>query len=526
MSRIGLWSRKLITVTNAQVICIAWTDILSGFVQSAHNELLVMSPWITTAAARLISHGLAGAGPVKLQIIARLDESDFLTGASHVDAFRPEIYPPNARPEFRALPMLHGKMLLSDRKRVIIGSANMTDGGLYRNHEVCLLLDSPQIGQDCADAFFKFWHMASPLPTDYLSNIESILEEALPNTDEEVAEPPASSGSPRLRTRRRTPRFKYLSPSQATKARRHLADILALGPPDEIPPEGVSSAMSWLTGVLKSLPREKRLSDGVIRHVESLMYHPDLSVRSTAIDRAGRNGLRSLVPRLQALATNPTEPERVRSAAAFSLAILGSQEAFATLATLSSSDGDVGRWARRGCFLLLDVIHQEDQIWFLSELQVQDPVSVVDLARRCQMASGMVSERMTKALLVEKCATGLWTESDVEALACIMMLVAQLLNTRRKRVQLGMINQSVAEAFGVAPGDLRHGPLSPSLLRSLASSGFSDPGLSLLLGPTWAKFKGHETSVREVLSSAPRFSPVLGVIESYQPNKPDAGDGK
>jgi len=516
----------VITVTNAQVICMAWTDILSDFVRSTHGELLVMSPWITTAAARLISQGLAGTGPVKLQIIARLDESDFVTGASHVDAFRPQIYPPNARPDFRALPMLHGKMLLSDRKRVIIGSANMTDGGLYRNHEVCLLLDSSEIGQDCADAFFKFWHMASPLPTDYLSSIESILEEARPNTDEEVAQAQVSSRSLRLRTIRRTPRFKYVSPSQTTKARRHLADILAMAPPDETPPEDVNSALSWLTGVLKSLPREERLIGGVIRHVESLMYHPDLSVRCTAIDRAGRNGLRSLVPRLQSIATNPTEPDRVRSAAVFSLAILGSQEAFVTLATLSSSDGDVGRWARRGCFLLLDVVNEEDHMRFLHELQIQNPVSVVDLARRCRMASGMISERMTKALLLEKYATGLWTESDIEALVCIMILIAQLLKTRRNRVQLGTIIQIAAEAFGVAPGDLRYGPLSPSLLRGLVSSGLHDDGLSLLLGISWDKFKGHKTSAREGLTSAPRFLRVLEIIESCQPNKPDAGDGK
>ena len=141
------------------------------------------------------------------------------------------------------------------------------------------------------------------------------------------------------------------------------------------------------------------------------------------------------------------------------------------------------------------------------------------------MGSGTVSERMTKALLLEKCATGLWTELDIETLACIMMLISHLLKTRRKRIQLSVINHRAANAFCVAPGDLRHGPLSPSLLRSLASSGFSDPGLSLLLGPTWAKFKGDETSLRNVLSSSPRFFPVLEIIESYQP-KPDAADGK
>ena len=88
-----------------------------------------------------------------------------MSGSSHVEAFKPNMYPSSTNVEIRALPMLHGKMLVADRKRVIIGSANLTEGGLHRNHEVCLLLDSDKIGEECAAVFFRFWEMATQFGT-------------------------------------------------------------------------------------------------------------------------------------------------------------------------------------------------------------------------------------------------------------------------------------------------------------------------------------------------------------------------
>jgi hypothetical protein len=126
----------------------------------------VASPWITEAAAKVISHELASVGPVSVQILARMDEADFLCGSSHIVAFRRNTYPGHVRVVFRALPMLHGKMLVADRERVILGSATLTEGGLYRNHEISLQVDSRELGEACAQEFFRLWSIASPIPDD------------------------------------------------------------------------------------------------------------------------------------------------------------------------------------------------------------------------------------------------------------------------------------------------------------------------------------------------------------------------
>ena len=101
------------------------------------------------------------------------------------------------------------------------------------------------------------------------------------------------------------------------------------------------------------------------------MYHPDTSVRATAIDRAGRTGNRIFLGTwLQALAANVSEAPGVRSAAVFALALLGSPESFSTLAGLLEEPGDTGRWARRACFLLISSIDSEGSSWLLRQLAV------------------------------------------------------------------------------------------------------------------------------------------------------------
>jgi PLD-like domain/HEAT repeats len=503
----------MIQITDAQVISMAWTDALSTFVKNTRGELLLMSPWITTAAASLISHSLAEVGPVKLQILARLDEADFMSGASHIAAFKPATYPASTHIEIRALPMLHGKMLIADRQRVIIGSANMTEGGLHRNHEVCLLLDSLQIGQECAEVFFRFWAMASPLPDDYLSRLEETIEETLPKSDDEHDLGSERSSPPPRRRRRLTATFKYVRPTGATSARRQLAQLLQVTPLGNMAPENTQEALAWLTRTLRFLPDNERRSDAIVRRIERLMYHPDIGVRATAIDRAGRSGNRVFLARLQALVTNPTEDKQVRSAAAFSLGLLGSPEVFPVLGSLASDKGDVGRWARRGCFLLLNVVDYENVSWLLSELHVEEPATIRQLVNRCSIGSGTVAERLTKALVVEKLATKEWTESDIKALVYIMKLTAEAVVAVKRFSRLGAVIRCSADALRIAPGDLRHGPLSPALLRLLSESGFSDQGLSVLLGAIWSDIQRNDSSISAVLHANPRFEPALRVIE-------------
>jgi hypothetical protein len=442
-------------IPGPRVVAGAWLDTLSAFVRGVRQELLIASPWITGAAARLISHELASVGPVTLQILARMDESDFISGSSHILAFRERTYPGHVRVVFRALPMLHAKMLVADRQRVIVGSANLTEGGLYRNHEMSLQVDSPQLGEACAREYFRLWSVAFPVPDEYLDMLESAIDEALPLPEEDEI-PTQSKGSkpPRNKPIKHPAGFRYVTPPGASVARSLVAQTLRLPPPDSVAHEPRDAARLWLERTLKFLPREERSAPSTTHRLERLMYHPDIGVRAVAVDRAGRSGNRFFLPRLQALATNVSEPAQVRGAAAFSLGLLGSPEAFSTLGSLLQEEHDTGRWARRGCFLLINDVDTEGQLWLLRSLAVQEPTAVLTMARDCNVGRGMVAERLTKALVLEQCATARWHEAEVIALVCLMVLTASAIHARGKKVNIQALAKHAANCSRGSAGGL------------------------------------------------------------------------
>ena len=479
---------------DTHVISSAWTDTLSKFVQNTDGELLLMSPWITTSVANLISYNLGESGPVKLQILSRLDKVDFLRGSSHVNAFKATLYPASTHLEIRALPMLHGKMLISDRKHVLIGSANLTEGGLHKNHEVSLLVESSELGCECAKVFFRYWNLATPLPIDYLDRMETILAKALPKSDEEPEKTSVKRTPSFSNSKHRTVRFRYKRPDGAADASQHLSQLLQTDPISSVTPEDSQKALFWLSKTLRFLSKEERRGEATVRHIELLMCHPDFEVRALAVDRAGRSGNVAFLDRLNALVTNPTEDVRIRSAAAFALGVIGSPKALPSLAPLiSDNNRNLRRWARRGCFLLLSLIDQEEVSWILNELKVDDPVTTWHLANRCNIDTGTVSERLTKALVIEKLATKEWTDFDITSMVYIMKHLSMALKSRKKIRDLGLIYKVSADALGVVPGDLRHGPFSPSLLRRMSESGFSDSGLKVLLGTDWQMVQEEDT---------------------------------
>ena len=500
--------------TDTHVISSAWTDTLSKFVQNTHGELLLMSPWITTRVANLISYNLGESSPVKLQILSRLDEVDFLRGTSHVDAFKSTLYPASTNLEIRALRMLHGKMLISDRKRVLIGSANLTEGGLHKNHEVSLLVESTELGCECTKVFFRYWDLATPLPSDYLDRMESNLATALPDSDEGPEKTQVKRTPSFLDPKHRPVRFRYKRPDGASVSSQHLSQLLQTDPISIVTPEDSQQALYWLSQTLRFLSKEERRSDTTVRHIELLMCHPDFEVRAMAVDRAGRSGNAAFIDRLNTLVTNPIEDSRIRSAAAFALGVIGSPVAIPSLTPLIfDNNKDLRRWARRGCFLMLSLIDQEEVSSILSELEVDDPGTSWHLANRCNIGIGTVSERLTKALVIEKLATKEWTDFDITSMVYIMKHLSMALKSKKKIRHLGLIDRISADALRVAQGDLRHGPFSPSLLRRMSESGFLDSGLDVLLGADWQLVQEEDTPLVAKILDDPKIGSLFQFFE-------------
>jgi phosphatidylserine/phosphatidylglycerophosphate/cardiolipin synthase-like enzyme len=58
----------------------------------------------------------------------------------------------------------HSKFLLADASRVLLGSGNLTPGGLDNNHELALDVHSPDLVRHLADRFTLGWQEGTPWP--------------------------------------------------------------------------------------------------------------------------------------------------------------------------------------------------------------------------------------------------------------------------------------------------------------------------------------------------------------------------
>ena len=185
------------------------------------QELLLASPWITESAARLISRELALLGPVSLQILARMDEGDFLQRDLTRCRIPRGTYPGNVRVLLRGCRCCMGRCLSPIRERVIIGSANLTDGGMYRNHEISLSSNLATC-EAWRREFFRLWSVGFPVPDQYSGICLSVpLSRPCPDVTRRA---PLRQGLTRDRELTRcqgyVTTFRYVSPAGARAARR------------------------------------------------------------------------------------------------------------------------------------------------------------------------------------------------------------------------------------------------------------------------------------------------------------------
>ena len=103
---------------------------LEGALLVDHSAVQIVCPFIKQRTAeRLLKHGK----PAALQIITRFNLDDFGAGVSDLSALR--LLLANGA-QIRGVRHLHAKLYLLGASRAIVTSANLTEAGLLRNHEL------------------------------------------------------------------------------------------------------------------------------------------------------------------------------------------------------------------------------------------------------------------------------------------------------------------------------------------------------------------------------------------------------
>ncbi|GIP38451.1 hypothetical protein J31TS4_17310 [Paenibacillus sp. J31TS4] len=115
------------------------------------NEINIISPYIGYTTANALAEVLESTEDIRCNIITRFYRADFLNGASNIEGLD-RLF--QAGTNIYALQDLHTKLYIFDNKSVILGSANFTFKGFYKNFEFGMFMeDEPIFAKECNDYF-------------------------------------------------------------------------------------------------------------------------------------------------------------------------------------------------------------------------------------------------------------------------------------------------------------------------------------------------------------------------------------
>src|ERR1017187_1909239 len=161
----------------------AWIDELQAFAAETRNRLLIATPWIKYSAAQLLLQSLPSSRNINVRLIARFEVDDFLSGSSDLQLFYPT-FPSRIDFRVRAMRNLHAKIFISDDRSIILGSANLTEGGLYRNQEAMIQSHDTVVVAEACNLFEQWWGASAELPQNYLKCIYDQLKALVPSEDD------------------------------------------------------------------------------------------------------------------------------------------------------------------------------------------------------------------------------------------------------------------------------------------------------------------------------------------------------
>jgi phosphatidylserine/phosphatidylglycerophosphate/cardiolipin synthase-like enzyme len=123
-----------------------WSHHLVELVQATRDDLLVCSPYVTSAGCTLIRSNMTerfeAAGQVT--ILTDLSPIPICQGSTDPAALR-LMTQGRAPSAIRHLPRLHAKVYIGDAQAAIITSGNLTSGGLVENYEYGVRISEPSV---------------------------------------------------------------------------------------------------------------------------------------------------------------------------------------------------------------------------------------------------------------------------------------------------------------------------------------------------------------------------------------------
>ena len=139
----------LLRMPGVRIVSHSWEEALKEGLPS--SQVRVASPFIKDGAVKSL---FGSHCPGSLQVLTRFNLDHFDEGVSDLPALR-RLLRLGAR--VRGVRRLHAKVYIFDEARAVITSANLTQAGLAKNHELGVVAEGGEIPRQCRRYFDELW---------------------------------------------------------------------------------------------------------------------------------------------------------------------------------------------------------------------------------------------------------------------------------------------------------------------------------------------------------------------------------
>lgn len=113
---------------------------------------------------------------VKVRLLTSVSSADLISGATSLEALRWLLMNKVNIRVLPSYPKFHAKVYISDKRKAIVSSANLTHNGVNNNIEVGVALEGETL-QELCDWYETIWQQASPLTIDLLDSLSQSIGE-------------------------------------------------------------------------------------------------------------------------------------------------------------------------------------------------------------------------------------------------------------------------------------------------------------------------------------------------------------
>jgi phosphatidylserine/phosphatidylglycerophosphate/cardiolipin synthase-like enzyme len=161
------------SVAAAQVLTSPWASSFYELVESAQEQLLIASPFLSNQPLTKIVRILCAKSPVtdiRVEVLTNLAVDSLLSGVLDMVISLPST-------SVTYLPGLHAKVYVADARTAIISSGNLTTSGLTTNYEYGVLLRDPLMVEKVRDDLTKYGSLGNRVPLETLEVLAQATED-------------------------------------------------------------------------------------------------------------------------------------------------------------------------------------------------------------------------------------------------------------------------------------------------------------------------------------------------------------